>query len=130
MYFAQNFHFFLFLAMKFPILNNIIAWPLGTKIVIKWDWFWYLRIVKDQNIYLRSSFTIQVPYLPSFISQTSVRAHCAPPHVITYLPELMWNRVKKQPLKNLRILRNKNHHFFFSQETKTMQIFLKDKKHD
>ena len=70
MCFAQNFNFSIFLAIKFPMLNNIIAWPLGTKIVIKWGWFWYRRIAKGQNIYLRSSYghleVFRQLYIPIF----------------------------------------------------------------
>ena len=54
--FAQNFKFFIFLPLKFPMITTFILWPLATKMVIKRDYIRYLWTTKDQNNHLRSSF--------------------------------------------------------------------------
>ena len=59
-------------------MTNFIPKPLATKIVIKGGCFWYLWTTKDQNIYLLSSYSIQVGYQLHFLGLAIVRAQSAP----------------------------------------------------
>ena len=84
--FAQNFQIFIFLAIKFPLMTNSIPWPLAAKIVIRGDCFGYLWTDKDQNIYLRSSFTISAKFYKLNISACTL----CPPSVQAYITWLKW----------------------------------------
>ena len=70
-------------------MTNFIFLLVAAKIVIKSGCFWYLWTTKNHNIYLLSSYSIQVGYQLHFLDLAIVRAQSAPPHVVTYLPELM-----------------------------------------
>ena len=62
------FKFSSFWAMKFTSKTNFILWPVVKKIIIRGDCFWYLWTARDQSIYFRSSFIIQVAYQLRFLS--------------------------------------------------------------